>query len=483
MQPHSLHHRFGRLILLCGLAWCAFASSAFAQEDVRIATFNASLNRARAGLLLEDLRDPSRSTARQIQRVAEIIQTVRPDILFINEFDHDAEGEGIRLFQENFLGIGQNGKEPIKYGYRFTAPSNTGLASGLDFDNNRRIAQTSGSNDYAGDAFGFGQFSGQYGMAVYSRFPIKPELARVFQSFLWKDMPNALLPNGSNGTPNWYSEEESAVFRLSSKSHWDLPIDVNGQLVHLLLSHPTPPVFDGGEDRNGRRNHDEIRFWADYLTPNKSSYIYDDAGLAGGLGEGERFVIMGDLNADPNDGDSVSGAAQQVVDHPRVNAAPIPAGHGGKEVADKNHRGDPAHDTADFSQENLRADYALPSKSGFTIRDAAVFWPERAAPISAAVRGASDHRLVYVDLTLTSITTPAPVTRLSIQRAEKQVSLRWAGQPGYDFLVRWSQDLRQPWQEDDGIAIEHEGQQWQAMDQSGESRRFYQVHASKKAVE
>ena len=57
------------------------------------------------------------------------------------------------------------------------------------------------------------------------------------------------------------------MFRLSSKSHWDVPIRIGRETVHFLVSHPTPPVFDGPEDRNGTRNHDEIRFWADYVGP------------------------------------------------------------------------------------------------------------------------------------------------------------------------------------------------------------------------
>ena len=73
-------------------------SVAFGQE-IRVATFNASLNRPSAGQLLRNLSLPDSSAARQIKQVAEIIQTIRPDILLVNEFDHDAEGEGMKLFQ------------------------------------------------------------------------------------------------------------------------------------------------------------------------------------------------------------------------------------------------------------------------------------------------------------------------------------------------------------------------------------------------
>ena len=70
-------------------------------------------------------------------------------------------------------------------------------------------------------------------------------------------------------------------------------------------------MFDGPEDRNGTRNHDEIRLWADYVLPSRSGYLYDDQ--PPGRAQAGRFVIMGDQNADPFDGDSVAGAAQQLL--------------------------------------------------------------------------------------------------------------------------------------------------------------------------
>ncbi len=125
-------------------------------------------------------------------------------------------------------------------------------------------------------------------MAVFSKYPIQTDDVRTFQHFLWKDMPGALLPNDPAvpGEADWYSPEELDIFRLSSKSHWDVPIKLPGRKpVHFLVSHPTPPTFDGAEDRNGTRNHDEIRFWADYVSGGRhASYIYDDEGEYGGLG-------------------------------------------------------------------------------------------------------------------------------------------------------------------------------------------------------
>lgn len=378
---------------------------------VRFATFNASFSRFNAGDLITDL---STSDNAQAQAVAEIIQRTRPHVLLVNEFDYDAGGTAARLFQENYLSIPQNGADPITYPYRFVAPSNTGIPSGFDLNNDGIVGGPE-------DAFGFGFFPGQYGMAVFSQFPIDYDRIRTFQRFLWKDMPGALLPDDPD-TPepaDWYSEEELEVFRLSSKSHWDVPIRVGRKTVHLLASHPTPPTFDGPEDRNGRRNHDEIRFWADYVFPSRSRYIYDDHGRYGGVTPGDSFVIAGDQNADPFDGDSVPGAIQQLLEHPLVNTRETPDSEGAVEqailqdAANLLHEGDPAFDTADFADAygpppdyggapgNLRVDYVLPKKN-LRIVDDAVFWPTTDDPLFDLVGTypfpSSDHRLVWIDV-------------------------------------------------------------------------------------
>ena len=305
-----------RKILLALFAMLVAAPTALAapkQADVRFSTFNASLNRNFAGQFVSDISTPNNQ---QAKNAAETIQRVRPDVLLINEFDYDAAGTALRLFQDNYLSIGQNGAAPIVYPYRYAAESNTGIPTGLDVDNSGTVG---GPND----AYGFGFFPGQFGMAVYSMYPIDQTGIRTFQKFLWKDMPGALLPdNPATPAPaDWYSPSVQSVFRLSSKSHWDLPLLVGGKVVHFLVSHPTPPVFDdppaypAGVDFNGRRNYDEIRFWADYISPGKAGYIYDDAGGTGGLKPGSLFVIAGDQNSDPLDGGQ----------HSRLDPAPARA--------------------------------------------------------------------------------------------------------------------------------------------------------------
>lgn len=365
--------------------------------DVRFSTFNASLNRGTEGQLLADLSTPDNE---QAQVIAEIIQRTHPDVLLVNEFDYVEGGAAAELFRDNYLMVGQNGAAPVDYPYYYVAPSNTGIPSGHDLNNDGII----GGGD---DAFGFGEFPGQYGMVVYSKYPIDTEAIRTFQLFRWQDMPGNLMPT------DFYDEDEQAILRLSSKSHWDVPIQVErNRTVHFLVSHPTPPTFDGPEDRNGRRNHDEIRFWADYVGPQAgSSYIYDDTGTAGGLAPGSRFVIAGDQNADPLDGDSYDGAINQLLEHPRVNASNAPASEGAVEASELQgginleHLGDPGLDTADFAEPpgNIRVDYVLPSTS-LRIRDSGVFWPVSSDPLSRLTGTypfpSSDHRLVWVDVHL-----------------------------------------------------------------------------------
>ncbi|PVG84726.1 endonuclease [Nocardioides gansuensis] len=397
---------------LCGPPLLALPVTADAaptedSDPVRFSTFNASLNRFNEGDLVRDLSTPDNQ---QAANVAETIQRVRPDVLLINEFDYDPRA--VDLFRDNYLEVAHHGSDPIDYPYAYIAPSNTGVPSGHDLDNNGTVG---GGND----AYGFGAFPGQYGMVVYSQHPIDTDAVRSFQTFRWADMPGALLPDGA-ATPepaDWYSAEELEDFRLSSKSHWDVPIDVEGETIHFLVSHPTPPVFDTAEDRNGRRNHDEIRFWADYVHPDEevSSYIYDDEGQYGGLPASERFVIAGDLNSDPLDGDSVPGSAQLLLDHPRVNDSNAPTSAGGPWAArtqggaNASHESDPVFDTADFDDRlccggpgNLRADYVLPS-SDLEIVESGIFWPKENQRFYYLTGDfpfvpTSDHRQVWVDL-------------------------------------------------------------------------------------
>lgn len=306
-----------RIFILVALMLCPFAHAQQSAKPVRFATFNVSLNRRSEGQLRRDLAADSR----QAREIAEIIQRIRPDVLLLNEFDYDSEGLALSLFLDRYLAKPQAGQQALRFQYAYTGPVNTGVPSGRDLDKN-------GKDDGPADAFGYGAFPGQYGMVVLSRYPLKTESIRTFGRFLWKDMPQADLPVLPSSGKSFYNDGDLRTLRLSSKSHWDVPVAIGENIVHFLVCHPTPPAFDGPEDRNGCRNHDEIRLWADYVSPDRGQYIYDDAGRRGGLADGSRFVIAGDLNADPADGGSRGQAIGQLLSSKRVQD-PKPRSEGG----------------------------------------------------------------------------------------------------------------------------------------------------------
>lgn len=395
----SCRLRVAVFVLLCVTS--QHGRAAAGDRTIRVASYNTSLFRDADGQLIRDLE---RGDNAQARKIAEVIQHVRPDILLVNEFDYDEAGRAAELFRTKYVAVGQNGLEPIKFDYHFTGPVNTGLPSGRDLSHDKERGK-------ADDAFGFGRHPGQYGMLVLSKFPIGRQHVRSFQKFLWRDMPNPMLPVDPHTNKPFYDHDDLAILRLSSKSFWDVPIEVpardNSQpfTLHLLCSHPTPPVFDGPEDRNGCRNHDEIRLIADYIDGKKGEYLVDDAKKRGGLPADAAFVIVGDLNCDPVDGESVPGAMNQLLQSPRVNASFTPQSEGGPLTVQKfpdqfaNNRGDPASVTSNFTAEGhgcLRIDYVLPSR-GLEVVKGGIFWPKPAEPGADAIT-ATDHRSVWIDV-------------------------------------------------------------------------------------
>lgn len=388
-------HILKRVFLAVGFLW-SLNQVLPGGEAVRLATFNIQelswekLNQADA---------EGRGIHPQVCAAAEVLQRVRPDIVLINEIDYtgpvDDDGpsppdrDAVQALRERYLAVSQDGLEPLQYEYAYFAATNTGMPSGIDFNNNGR------SND-PNDAYGFGRYPGEYGMLLLSRFPIDAKQTRTFRKLLWKDVPDNLMPDGQAGKPAFYTAESQSRFRLSSKSHWDVPVTIGGRTLHLLCSHPTPPIFDGSEDAHGRRNFDELRFWRDYLTEgNASRWIIDDRQQHGGLPADEFFVVLGDLNSDPVRSDQLAGkrAIELVLQHPRV-ADPQPKSRGATsgDYPARFAAGRP-YRTSHFG----RLDYALPCRE-LHITESGVFWPARDDPGHEAAEAASDHRLVWVDV-------------------------------------------------------------------------------------
>ena len=327
------------------------------------------------------LRDLEKGGDKQIATIEAVIHQVSPDILLLTGFDFDYGNRALGVFADQIGALG------AAYPFRFSLPSNAGMPSGLDLDGDGRLGGP-------GDNQGFGYFRGWRGMALLSRYPIDTGQVRDFSDVLWKDQAGTELPQRA-GKP-FPSAAAQAVQRLSSSGHWDVPVSLpDGRQLHLLASHPTPPVFDGPEDRNGLRNRAEILFWKTYIK---------------GLDPDVAFVVLGDLNADPEDGEGAHDAIKSLLGDPRVQD-PKPTSKGGTSAARRQkgpnlyHKTDPRLDTVDWHEDhtpgNLRVDYVLPS-SNTEINGAGVFWPAPGQPGFALVGSdgdlGSDHRLVWTDI-------------------------------------------------------------------------------------
>jgi len=394
---------FAALALLCGgcaqTAERTAAMSDTSPATLRLATYNTSLYAETAGGVISELEGDSAHA----RKIAAVLQQVRPDIVLLNEFDFDQAHRAADLFQQRYLQVAQpSGGEPLHYAYRYLAPVNTGVQSGLDLDNNGTVGgegRTRGN-----DAWGYGLHPGQYGMLVLSRYPIDAAQVRTFQHLKWSALPGAIRPVVPETGASFYNDKVWSQLRLSSKSHWDVPVQTPAGVIHVLASHPTPPVFDGPEKRNAARNHDELQLWHEYLGPGEKPWLCDDQQRCGGLAQDARFVIVGDLNNDPVDGDGRHEAIVGLLEHPRVLRHATPSSVGGAQTSAAyaakgiTRRGAPGHATGDFGPRSgtMRLDYVLPS-TGFEYLGGGVYWPAEGTP-EAKIADGSDHHLVWADV-------------------------------------------------------------------------------------
>lgn len=330
---------------------------------LRIATYDAGLTRRGPGLLLRDIL---RGGDAQIAAAAAVIVSARPDLLLLTSVDYDHDLRALSAFAGVLSGLG------VDYPHRFAWRPNSGFASGRDLNGDGRRGQPE-------DAQGYGWFAGEGGLAILSRIPILAEEAQDFSGILWRDLPGALLPSEKSG-PSPPLQAALAHQRLSSTAHWVVPVQVApGLVISLLVYKAAPPVFDGPEDRNGRRNHDETALWLRYL----------DGELPGHDPPTGVVAVLGNANIDPGQTLHRPDAINALLAHPRLQD-PEPRRPGAPG----------ALETADWPQPDpgpLRVDYVLPD-ARLRVTDAGVLWPEPGSDLAESAARASSHRLVWVDV-------------------------------------------------------------------------------------
>ncbi|TNJ47498.1 endonuclease/exonuclease/phosphatase family protein [Phaeobacter sp. B1627] len=318
-----MRHR-AALLLLCFAIWTDAARA----DVIRVATFNTEASRKGPGLLLRDLRKG------QDPQLAAIIATIvagNADILAVQSLDWDRELSALGALRDQLSDAG------LTYPYGFALRPNAGVPSGLDLDGDGRLGEPE-------DAWGWGRFTGQAGIALLSKYPIHQERALDLTNLRWKDIPDHRMPLTDDGSP-FPSADVATELRLSSTNHWAVPVALpDSPPLWVLSFHAAPPVFDGPEDRNGRRNADEIQLWLHLL----------DGSLDGSLGVGPAstiaapFVILGDANNDPDRGEGHKDALHSLLSDPRLQD-PIAADAEGPHTVVWERTGP------------MRVDYVLPS--------------------------------------------------------------------------------------------------------------------------
>ncbi|MFD0859434.1 endonuclease/exonuclease/phosphatase family protein [Roseovarius aquimarinus] len=326
---------------------------------MRFATFNADLARDGPGLLLRDiLRGDD-----QVEAAARVIAQTRADVILLQNVDFDLDLLALDALRGRIAAAG------LVYPHIFARAPNSGRQSGRDLDRDGRLGEPE-------DALGHGAFLGQGGMALLSRWPIDSDGARDMSDLLWRDLPGALLPE-LEGAP-YFDAETLALLPLADVGQWAVPVLHPEGAVTVLAFHASPPVFDGPEDRNGRRNHDQLRFWSHFLDRRF------------GAAPERRFVLMGHANQDPNRSEGIKDGIRALLADPRL-----------RDVRPLRPSGLPREATVHWPNvepPKMRVSYVLPSRD-WRVTGSGVVWPEE-GELAALVAAASRHRIVWVDLVM-----------------------------------------------------------------------------------
>lgn len=334
--------------MLLAAALAATLSPAFAQGSLRIATWHSELSRNGPGLLLRDIL---KGKDTQIAAALQVLVALDADIVVLQGVDHDHGGQALTALAEALATAG------APYPHHLSLPSNAGRPTGLDMDGDGRLGEPEDAQSHA-------RFEGQGATALLSRHPILRGDIRDFSQLLWRDLPGAALPAWPDGQP-FPSPEAQAIQRLATNGLHEIPIALpDGTVLRLLTFHASPPAFEGPEQRNTRRNHDEALFWLRLLDGTVAPPPQPP------------FVLAGNANLEAGTGTGRPGALSALLAHPQLRDP-----HAGMGP------------TVDWTALNLgkrRVSYLLPGP-GLAINDAGL--------AREGTAGASRHIPLWVDVT------------------------------------------------------------------------------------
>ncbi|WP_460682511.1 hypothetical protein [Nesterenkonia populi] len=355
-------------------------------DDLRVATLHTGLTASDPedsdplDALIGELAGGNHSEARTVAETAQINQ---PDVLVLTGVSYDEDGRIAEILKNQYLASGQNGQSGQEYSHVFTAPTNSGIDSGVDLDGDGTVGGP-------GDAMGYGQYPGEEGIIIFSKEPLDTDGARTFREFLWQDLPGSSLQDED------FTQAEESILRLASTTLWDVPVLVeDGEPVHLIATATAAPEDPGPLEEI--RSEDMAQLISDYVS-SEAWYLYDDEGAEGGLAPGADAVVVGEPSFSEETG------LERLTGHP-VLEDPEPEAVTEAELLSRS--GPVAQTDATATRwvdggEDQRASVVLPS-SGLDVSGSGIFWPGEGEfgyeTVDPSDPRSLEDRLVWLDIT------------------------------------------------------------------------------------
>lgn len=355
--------------------------------DLRVATLHAGLTAEggsgeSAEQLVSALRTGNHVQARVIART---VQMNEPDVLVLTGVTYDDAEMVAEYLRSLYFSSGQDGLAGMDYPHVFTAGTNSGQESGADLDGDGIIGGP-------GDAIGYGEYPGEYGMIVFSKHPIVDEEVRTFQNFLWRDLPNRSMPFED-------SDLEASILRLQESSFWDVPVEVPGQPDHVHVLATSVAAQQPNETETARA--EDIRTVISDYVAGSAWYLTDDAGRSGGLAPEDEAIVAGApvaTGAEPSEALETLLGSDHLQDPQPEAVTEVPV----SQRSDSAEQSDPTATRHVPGDRDRRTSLVLPGP-GLEVSSSGVFWPAEGEAGYALVDPSSTHslqdRLVWVDLT------------------------------------------------------------------------------------
>lgn len=256
--------------------------------NVRVATVGADLSGERPGELAAVLVGGQNPQALQ---AALAIQKANADVVLLTGFD--ADEHALRVFNDEYLMQAQPDGREIDYSHRYVGPSNRGVASGADLDQDKIIGGPA-------DAWSYGQFPGQGSMVLLSKHPIDQDGIRTVTAQRWAELPDSKISEAE------LSDAVAGAMPIMESGLWDIPLNVSGQDIRVIAVQVNEDPKN--TDYALSRRSDQLNVIGDWVSAEQ--YLVDDNGHT--PNSENTYVVLGELGNDPKHNAAMDELLQKI---------------------------------------------------------------------------------------------------------------------------------------------------------------------------